>query len=44
MQRFADFLNLLEKNNLQCIVGLITGWMSGRLYVPPALERLNVRH
>lgn len=42
MEHFADFLDILEKHNLRCIVGLITGWMSGRLFVPPALEGLNI--
>ena len=41
MERFQVFLDLANKNGLRCIVGLITGWMSGRLFVPPALEGLN---
>jgi len=41
LQRFACFLELLDKHNMTCIVALITGWMSGRLFVPPALEGLN---
>lgn len=40
--RFERFANLAAANNLRLIVGLITGWMSGRLFVPPALEGLNV--
>jgi hypothetical protein len=42
MERFATFLDLASAQGLRCIVGLITGWMSGRLFVPPALEGLNV--
>jgi hypothetical protein len=42
MERFATFLDLLAEQGLVCIVGLITGWMSGRLFVPPALDGLNV--
>ncbi|MEN6356269.1 MAG: beta-galactosidase trimerization domain-containing protein [Armatimonadota bacterium] len=42
MAHFADFLDMLDKHNQCCIVGLITGWMSGRLFVPPAIEGLNV--
>lgn len=42
LERFARFLDLAEQNGLRCIVGLVTGWMSGRLFVPPAFEGLNV--
>lgn len=41
LARFAIFLDLLKKHKMDCIVALITGWMSGRLFVPPALEGLN---
>ena len=41
MARFAEFADLAEKHGLKLIVGLITGWMSGRLFVPPALEGRN---
>ena len=39
---FSDFCQLAQKHDIKLIVGLITGWMSGRLFVPPALEGLNV--
>ncbi len=42
LARFREFADLAEKHGLQLIVGLLTGWMSGRLYVPPALDGLNV--
>lgn len=42
LERFAVFADLAHQNGLQLIVGLITGWMSGRLFVPSALEGLNV--
>ena len=42
LARFQVFADLAEKHGLQLIVGLLTGWMSGRLFVPPALEGLNV--
>jgi len=42
MERFGIFSDLAEKHGLKLVVGLLTGWMSGRLYVPPALEGLNV--
>lgn len=38
MQRFEAFSRLTEQSGLKLIVGLLTGWMSGRLFVPPALE------
>jgi hypothetical protein len=37
LERFAAFLDLAGREGLRCVVGLITGWMSGRLFVPPAL-------
>lgn len=38
LQRFGEFLRLAARYELKVIVGLVTGWMSGRLFVPPALE------
>jgi endo-1,4-beta-mannosidase len=42
IERFQAFADLAHANGLKLIVGLLTGWMSGRLFVPPALEKLNV--
>lgn len=42
LERFQFFADEAERNGLKLVVGLLTGWMSGRLYVPPALEGLNV--
>ena len=42
MDRFTEFARLAEKYQLCLVVGLVTGWMSGRLFVPPALEGRNV--
>ena len=42
LARFAEFADLAEQHGLKLIVGLVTGWMSGRLFVPPALEGRNV--
>jgi hypothetical protein len=41
LKRFERLCDLAENSGLQLVVGLITGWMSGRLFVPPALEGLN---
>jgi len=42
LSRFQTLADLAHKYSLQLIVGLLTGWMSGRLFVPPALEGRNV--
>ena len=42
MGRFQVLADCAEKYHLKLVVGLLTGWMSGRLFVPPALEGLNV--
>ena len=42
LDHFREFADLAEQNGLKLIVGLITGWMSGRLFTPPALEGRNV--
>jgi hypothetical protein len=42
VERFAAFADLARQQGLQLIVGLVTGWMSGRLFVPPAFTGRNV--
>jgi len=42
LERFRRLCRLAEKYDLRLIVGLITGWMSGRLYAPPALEHRDL--
>jgi endo-1,4-beta-mannosidase len=42
LQRFEEFAQLAQKYDLKLIVGLITGWMSGRLHVPPALDGVDI--
>jgi len=41
ISRFGEFLTLAQKHNLKVIVALINGWMSGRFFVPPALNGKN---
>jgi hypothetical protein len=41
LRRFGVMADLAQKHGISLIVGLITGWMSGRLFVPPGLEGLN---
>lgn len=38
IERFSRLLDIGEEFGITFVVGLITGWMSGRLYAPPALE------
>lgn len=42
VERFEIMADSAHANGLKLIAGLITGWMSGRLFVPPALERRNL--
>ena len=39
VRRFRSFCDMAEARGLRLVVGILTGWMSGRLFVPPALER-----
>ncbi len=38
MRRFRFMCDVAKKHDIKLVVGLITGWMSGRLFVPPAFE------
>ncbi len=42
VERFRFLCDAAEKRKMKLVVGLVTGWMSGRLFVPPALEAKNV--
>lgn len=42
MAKFATLMELASLHQLNIIPSLITGWMSGRLFVPPALEGRNL--
>ncbi|MFA7231626.1 MAG: hypothetical protein WC071_10185, partial [Victivallaceae bacterium] len=42
IEKFRTFADLAEKHNLKLVVALVTGWMSGKLFVPPAFESCNV--
>lgn len=41
MCRFEELLTIAERHNMRLIVPLITGWMSGRIFYPPAFETRN---
>ena len=42
LDRFNVFLELCSEYGIKVVVGLITGWMSGRLYIPSALYGKNI--
>ena len=42
MERFRRSADLASKYDLKLVVGLLTGWMSGALFVPPALADKNL--
>lgn len=41
IERFAEFVRLAKQYDMQLIVPLITGWMSGRMFFPPAFADRN---
>ena len=42
VSRFAWFCDCAERNGIRLIVGILTGWMSGRQFVPSVFEEKNV--
>lgn len=42
MKRFRTFCDMAQKHDIKLIVGIVTGWMSGRQFVPPVFEERNV--
>ena len=42
MARFRTVADLALKYELQLVVGLVTGWMSGAMFVPPILSGRNL--
>ena len=43
IRRFRRLAEIAEEFHLKLRVGLVTGWMSGSFYCPPALEKTNVQ-
>lgn len=41
LRRFRRLAEIAEENRIELVVALVTGWMSGCLFLPPALEKLN---
>lgn len=42
MDRFSKFCDICDEFNVKLVVGLLTGWMSGRLFIPSALYGKNL--
>ncbi len=42
IRRFRFMCDVAERNGMRLIVGLVTGWMSGRQFVPVVFEEKNV--
>ena len=42
MEHFSLFCDYAKEFNIKLVVSVVTGWMSGRLFVPPALEGKNL--
>ena len=42
LERFRFLCDAADRRGIRLVVGLVTGWMSGRMFAPPALERMNV--
>ena len=42
MERFSLLCDFANEFNIKLNVGIVTGWMSGRLFVPPVLEGKNL--
>ena len=42
LERFSVLCRIAQKYHIKLIVGLLTGWMSGRLFVPVALYEKNI--
>lgn len=41
IEHFKTFCRIAEENDIKLIVAIVTGWMSGRVFAPPALEGKN---
>ena len=42
MEHFGMLIDFAKKYNIKLVVSIVTGWMSGRLFTPPALEGKNL--
>lgn len=42
LERFRTFCDICRKHDVRLMVSLVTGWMSGRLFLPRMVENLNL--
>ncbi len=42
VNHFREFAEIAQKYNMKLIVSLVTGWMSGRMFVPSVIEGKNL--
>ena len=42
IEDFRDFCHAAEENGIKIVASIVTGWMSGRLFIPPALNNKNL--
>ncbi len=42
IERFRIFARIAEEHGIKLVVSILTGWMSGRLFYPPALDSKNL--
>ena len=42
IEEFRDFCHAAAENGIELVVAIVTGWMSGRLFNPPALNGKNL--
>lgn len=42
VERFVTLCRIADEYGIKLIVGILTGWMSGRLFIPPALYNLDI--
>lgn len=42
IEHFSEFCDIADKYQIKFIVSIVTGWMSGKLYVPQALNNKNL--
>ncbi len=42
MNHFEEFLGYVKKHGMKVIVSVLTGWMSGRMFAPPAIHDKNL--
>ncbi len=42
LERFSKFCDIAEEYDVKFVVGIVTGWMSGRLFIPSALYGKNL--